>query len=72
MNTSIQNAYQKAVDKTKDQKSKIAEDDFLNLEDLLAFKHDAAERQINPGEKMGRCNLTFLSFGGKVPGTDKL
>ncbi|MBW1710951.1 MAG: hypothetical protein JRJ73_13890 [Deltaproteobacteria bacterium] len=46
MNATIQTAYQKAVDKTKDQKSKIAEDDFLNLEDLLAFKHDAAERHL--------------------------
>lgn len=46
MNTSIRTAYQKAVDKTKDQHKEAVKDDFLNLEEYLQFKHDAAKRHL--------------------------
>jgi len=48
MNTSIQNAYEKAVnvDKTKDQSREISGDDFLTMEEYLGLKHDAAKRHL--------------------------
>jgi len=48
MNTSIQNAYEKAVnvDKTKDQSREISGDDFLTMEEYLGLKRDAAERHL--------------------------
>jgi tetratricopeptide (TPR) repeat protein len=46
MNTSIRTAYEKAVDKTKEHGREIAGDEFLNLEEYLGIKQDAAKRHM--------------------------
>jgi tetratricopeptide (TPR) repeat protein len=46
MNTSIRTAYEKAAEKTKDQHRETAGDEFLNLEEYLGIKHDAAKRHL--------------------------
>lgn len=46
MNTSIRTAYQRAVDKTKEEHREAAGDEFLNLEEYLGLKQDAAKRHL--------------------------
>ena len=46
MNTQIQTVHNKIVDKVKEQQNNIIEDEFLNLEGLLAFKRDAGEKLL--------------------------
>jgi len=46
MNTRLQTVHKKTADKSKEQKSKIIEDEFLNLGNMLTFERDALERKM--------------------------
>ena len=82
MNTSIRTAYKKAVDKTKDQHKEAVKDDFLNLEEYLQFKHDAAKRHLKQAlmeiselvrdKKWEDAISLFYPLDEKFPGSDKL